>query len=151
MPENPGISRTNAERSLAAALQRRGLSFKQNQLMEGFEFDFWFPEYRLVVEVDGFTHLSGKQQQLDRGKDRVLAEKGLMVLRVANQEVRDDLAGCVSRIESYIKQLKQLKQNKGSINQAWKESLKQVEPVAAKQPKVIASIEDYFLDCEGKE
>jgi very-short-patch-repair endonuclease len=48
-----------------------------------YRLDFYWPELRLAVEVDGSTHRSPARFEADRRRDaRLLTEKGIVVLRV---------------------------------------------------------------------
>jgi leucyl-tRNA synthetase len=48
--------------------------------------DFYCPEKKLVIEVDGKVH--EYQKEFDRHRDIVLKERGLIVLRIKNEELR---------------------------------------------------------------
>jgi len=73
-----------------------GLHFRRQQVIDGFIVDFYCHTASLVVEVDGEVHAA--QADYDVERDRVLARRGLRVLRVSNAEVQRDLAGVLARI-----------------------------------------------------
>ncbi|MHA1545598.1 MAG: endonuclease domain-containing protein [Alphaproteobacteria bacterium] len=52
--------------------------------------DFYFPEPRLAIEVDGSIHLTGHQLKRDRLKDADCATFDITVLRITNAEVFGD-------------------------------------------------------------
>jgi very-short-patch-repair endonuclease len=54
---------------------------------EFFIADFYCAEKKLVVEVDGRIHLY--QQCYDRDRDNIMAQLGLRVLRIQNNELMD--------------------------------------------------------------
>jgi very-short-patch-repair endonuclease len=137
--------RTDAEKILAAALHKKKLMFKHNQTIAGYEVDFWFPDYRLVIEVDGFTHLSAKQLQLDQRKDQALVAEGILVIRISNQQIREHLNDCLNEIENTIRHLKEFRKNKATINNEWKNQLAKINIVEPKPIKKPRSIEEYFL------
>lgn len=144
-------TQTSAERKLAAALRSRKLKFTENQLIEGYEVDFWFPEYQLAVEIDGYHHLSETQRKLDRYKDQFLMEKGALLIRFENQQIRDNLGWCVQEIQAMMAQITALK-SQSSINVEWKAALKMLsfpkpKPVPGKTRET-QSIEDYFLSMD---
>lgn len=142
-------SRTSAEKKLAAALQRKHISFRQNQTIYGYEIDFWLPEYRLIIEVDGYTHLSHQKLCADKHKDQILIGKGLVVLRLKNHQIRENLAECLLEIEATMNNLKALKMDL-NINHQWKDSLKKCNPAPSRQVKKVKSIEEYFLSMDGE-
>ena len=90
---------TPAERLLwdhLRAHRLHGLHFRRQQIIDGFIADFYCHALGLIIEVDGSVH----QQQIgyDAERDRVLAGRGLCILRVTNDEVLHDLAGVLERI-----------------------------------------------------
>jgi very-short-patch-repair endonuclease len=90
---------TEAELILWQHLRRnqlRGFHFRRQQVIDGFIADFYCHAAGLVIEVDGGVH--GEQAGYDEERDRVLAQRGLRVLRIGNDEVRRDLDGVLGRI-----------------------------------------------------
>ena len=73
-----------------------GLHFRRQQVIDGFIVDFYCHGAGLVVEVDGKVHEG--RAAYDRERDRVLAAHGLRVLRIRNQEIRQDLSSVLARI-----------------------------------------------------
>ncbi|WP_368040551.1 endonuclease domain-containing protein [Roseicella sp. DB1501] len=55
----------------------------------------------LVVEIDGNSHNSVKAQARDAKKDKALSLLGWSVLRFSNQEVMENTASVVERIQSF--------------------------------------------------
>jgi len=50
--------------------------------------DFYFPDQRLVVEIDGGYHYFKKGQRAkDRGRQRVIEKSGRRVIRFDNKDV----------------------------------------------------------------
>jgi very-short-patch-repair endonuclease len=90
---------TPAERTLWAHLRNHrmcGLQFRRQQVIDGFIVDFYCHATRLVVEVDGAVH--EQQTDYDVERDRVLAARGLQVLRFTNDEIRSQLSSVIDRI-----------------------------------------------------
>jgi very-short-patch-repair endonuclease len=87
---------TRAERTLAAILS--GLNegalegrFRREWVCgERWIVDFYFPEVRLAVEVDGGYHRSTAQRGWDLFKESGLESAGVTVLRLTNEEVFGD-------------------------------------------------------------
>ena len=75
-----------------------GLHFRRQQVIDGFIVDFYCHAAALVVEVDGPVHQN--QREYDRERDAVLADRGLHLLRVTNEEVASDLARVLKCIAS---------------------------------------------------
>jgi len=74
----------------------RGLHFRRQQIIDGCIVDFYCHAAGLVVEVDGEVHQ--QQAAYDAERDRILSARGLRIVRVRNEEVRQDLSGVLSRI-----------------------------------------------------
>ena len=62
--------------------------------------DFYCPQLRLVIEVDGESHFSEDGRVCDGERTAVLEGYGLTVLRFNNQEVLRNLEGVCQAIET---------------------------------------------------
>lgn len=147
-----GITRTKTEHKLARALKKEQIRFEQNYRLEGYEVDFWVAEAGLVIEVDGFSHLSYTKLGSDQAKDRKLHEKGYTVIRFENQQVYENLAQCVNEIKTLFLKIKFYRQKLDvSLNSAWKEALKpmrqKIQSTETKD-KSQSTVEDYFLSLD---
>ena len=94
-------SMTPAERLLWTHLRANrldGLHFRRQQVIDGFIVDFYCHAAGLVVEVDGPVH--AEQTDYDAERDRVLAARGLLVLRFSNDRVRYELKTVLHEILS---------------------------------------------------
>ncbi len=90
---------TPEERILWAHLRGnrlQGLHFRRQQVIDGFVVDLYCHTASLVVEVDGGIHRT--QIQYDAERDRALAERGLRILRIPNEDVTRDLQAVLARI-----------------------------------------------------
>ncbi|MFN6565968.1 endonuclease domain-containing protein [Dendronalium sp. ChiSLP03b] len=66
-----------------------GLHFRCQQIIDGFVADFYCHAARLVIEVDGKIH--EQQVEYDAECDKVLTGRGLHLLRIKNEQVRQEL------------------------------------------------------------
>lgn len=84
---------TPAERALGEVLNHlnngvlRGRFRREHAVSGKWIVDFFFPEIRLAIEVDGSVHLRRDQQKRDRLKDADCARFDVTVLRLRNHEV----------------------------------------------------------------
>lgn len=141
---------TNAEKKLVKALRAKKLSFYENYLIEDYEVDLWFPEYKLAIEVDGYFHLSEGQRKTDLYKEQVLLSKGIILIRFDNQEIRNNTNQCVTEIIQILAQIHSAKDH-STINFHWKESLRKIKiPNPPPTVQKVKSIEDYFLSIDDK-
>ncbi len=94
---------TAAERALRKELSRRGLCFRQGEIIAGRELDFFLPDCLLAVEVDGLFHLVPEARVQDRTKERLLAGLGIAVIRFSNHEVLTRTRTCGDRVAAYAR------------------------------------------------
>lgn len=87
----PAFTRSKAERAFRAVLKRAGLSLpRANVPLIGFEVDAFWPEQRLVVEIDGYEAHRGRQAfERDRRKAAALEAAGYRVLRVSWRQIKE--------------------------------------------------------------
>jgi very-short-patch-repair endonuclease len=80
---SPGPTRSVAEDRFLSLIRRGGLPLpKANQRVAGLEVDFFWPDQRLIVEIDGYTTHSGPVAfERDRRRDARLVAAGFTVLR----------------------------------------------------------------------
>jgi very-short-patch-repair endonuclease len=81
---------TDSERVLWSRLrgkQLSGVQFYRQKPLGYYIVDFYAPQAKLVVEVDGSQHLEGHQADEDRLRDQYLESVGLRVLRFHSREV----------------------------------------------------------------
>ena len=93
---------TAAEAAAWALLRNRrclGLKFRRQHVIRGFIVDFYCPELRLGVEVDGAVHRDRSQAEYDEARSRALATAGIGVVRISNEQVSE--AGLVALLEPY--------------------------------------------------
>jgi len=90
---------TSSEALLWAAIRGGrldGRKFRRQQPIGPFIVDFYCPEERLVVEVDGKIHES--QQREDADRQEALESLDLRFVRVTHDEVIFDLSSALARI-----------------------------------------------------
>jgi very-short-patch-repair endonuclease len=87
----PRLTRSEAERRLLALIRAANLPVpKTNARVAGFEVDFFWPEARLIVEVDGFAfHGRRKAFERDRRRDMALRDRAFEVIRVTWRQLVD--------------------------------------------------------------
>jgi len=92
---------TNAEAILWAQLQKRqlkGWHFRRQHPVGHFIADFACAKAKLVIEVDGATHGSDREQTRDEKRTAFLESRGWRVLRVWNNDIYDNLDGVMDAI-----------------------------------------------------
>lgn len=75
---------------------RLGFHFRRQQVIDGFIADFYCHAAALAIEVDGKIH--EKQAEYDAERDLILSARGLQLLRIRNEEVRENIEAVLKRI-----------------------------------------------------
>lgn len=94
---------TSAERKPWYALRAHrfeGFGFRRQVPLGKYVLDFVCRDRGLVVEVDGGQHFSASQAARDAVRDRWLNTKGYRVIRIANNEVLNNLPGVLEYLLS---------------------------------------------------
>ena len=95
---------TPAEATLWRALKGRGaggLKFRRQHGIGPFILDFYCPEYRLGIELDGTSH--DYKYEYDEKRTEYLREQGIRLLRFSNQQVFTSLNAVLAEIVSAAK------------------------------------------------
>ena len=85
---------TRAEELLWMCLRNRmlnGLKFRRQHPLGRYIADFYCAEKRLVIELDGSVHHHPDQQAYDQIRQQEIEARGLIVLRLRNEQVESDL------------------------------------------------------------
>lgn len=70
-----------------------GLKFRRQHGIGSYIVDFYCPERRLIIEVDGDVHAAEIQRTKDLNRENYLKSLGLQVVRYTNDEVINNLDG----------------------------------------------------------
>jgi very-short-patch-repair endonuclease len=73
-----------------------GLHFRRQQVIDGFIPDFYCHAAGLVVELDGSVH--DDRLAYDAERDRVLSKRGIRILRIRNERVKQGLSEVLETI-----------------------------------------------------
>ena len=83
--------------------QLDGKKFRRQQSIGPFIVDFYCPEYRLAVELDGEGHLSRTGAEADEKRTDFLKRFNVTVLRFENKDVFENLEGVLDTIRSALR------------------------------------------------
>lgn len=92
---------TTAEAKLWILLKGRQLDdrkFRRQHSVANYILDFYCPEERLAIELDGQGHFEASQAERDRERDLFLAHTGIKVLRFENKWVWDRPLGLLDEV-----------------------------------------------------
>lgn len=82
--------------------QISGFQFYRQRVIEDYIVDFYCPKAKLVVEIDGGQHYSGKEKRNDALRDNRLKDLGLRVLRFSNLDVLQKIEGVLEEVYNYL-------------------------------------------------
>lgn len=70
---------------------------------DAFLSDFFFPDFNLVIEVDGiYWHTLPGRAELDEKRNKQLQEKGYNIIRFTDKDIEDDLINVQDKIRDII-------------------------------------------------
>ena len=100
---------TEAENTLWQAIRGRriaGLKFRRQHPLLGLIFDFYCPEIKLAIEVDGNVHQNIDQKERDNLRTEIVTDHGILVVRFRNSDVTDHLDEILQQIRLISEQRK---------------------------------------------
>ena len=83
---------TTAEALLWKKLRKKrlgGLKFRRQHIIHAFIVDFYCPQAKLVIEVDGSVHYD--QEEYDRERGKFLEDLGHEVIRFRNVQMEEEI------------------------------------------------------------
>jgi very-short-patch-repair endonuclease len=99
--DTPGYTTTRAEDVFLRLCNDHGLPKPQRIAMGGYELDFYWPDARLAIEVDGGAfHRTRRAFHEDRRRDRRLAGLGIQVARVPWRDLTEGELALVEELKA---------------------------------------------------
>jgi|SRR6266568_2277628 len=112
----PPIPQSKLRRAWELPRNRRllGLKFRRQHVVAGFIVDFYCPELRLVLEIDGTQHSDTAQSEYDAARTAQLELRGLRAIRIRNDQLREDaLKALLCRISPAVPPLHEVERGSG--------------------------------------
>jgi len=93
---------TEPEQRLWQILRNKqmGIKFRRQHGIGHYIVDFYCPELKLIIEVDGDSHFSEEDQAYDKVRDDFMLSLDIMTIRLKNDDVMKNIEG----VHQYIKQ-----------------------------------------------
>jgi len=82
-----------------------GYKFRRQYSVENFVVDFYCPELKLAIEVDGDSHYIEDAKLSDRERQIKIETFGIQFLRFTNREIYENLQEALLRLMERIKQI----------------------------------------------
>ena len=98
---------TPEEETLWSRLRRRqvdGLRFRRQRPVGRYIADFYCPDLRLMIEIDGAVHHG--REEYDRNRDEYLAGHGYRVVRFSNDDITYRLNEVIETIRRFSKEIR---------------------------------------------
>ncbi|MGL4758272.1 MAG: endonuclease domain-containing protein [Patescibacteria group bacterium] len=74
------------------------LKFIKQKVISKYIVDFYCPELKLIIELDGLTHESSSEQ--DRIRDNYLSQNGYQIIRIKNSDILNNIDGVYEYLKS---------------------------------------------------
>ena len=84
-------------------LRNYPIRFLRQKVIDNYIVDFYCHNARLIIELDGSQHYDVKGMVYDANRTDHLQSKGLLVVRIPNNEVNQNLRGVCDYIDHIVK------------------------------------------------
>jgi very-short-patch-repair endonuclease len=85
--------------------QTKGTKFRRQYSIDKYVIDFYCPELKLAVEIDGDVHDLPGQKEHDIIRQNYLQEFGIKFIRIRNEELSGNANKAFEKIESEIEKI----------------------------------------------
>jgi len=98
---------TKVEKILWEKLRNRklGLKFRRQHPIDMYILDFYVPEIKFGIELDGSIHNIKENKEYDKERTEYLRSKNIKILRFQNSEIENNLDMVLNKIKEKIKEL----------------------------------------------
>ncbi|MBI4092308.1 MAG: endonuclease domain-containing protein [Candidatus Kerfeldbacteria bacterium] len=99
---------TPAERKLWGHLRKSqflGLKFQRQYGIGPYVLDFFCPEMRLAIEVDGDSHFRPGARAYDRQRQKFIESEDITVVRFLNTDIHENIDGVLEQLHKVITNL----------------------------------------------
>lgn len=79
-----------------------GYKFRRQHSVGKYIVDFYCPEKKLIIELDGWQHKEEDQERYDKERSKFLESLGFKILRFWNNDINDNLNGVILKIEKFL-------------------------------------------------
>ena len=76
--------------------------FYRQKVLGRYIVDFYCAKAKLVIELDGSQHFLNEGMQYDKKRTAFLAQYGLTVVRIANNEINENFRGVCEHIDDIV-------------------------------------------------
>ncbi|MDI6803222.1 MAG: endonuclease domain-containing protein, partial [Bacteroidota bacterium] len=80
-----------------------GVRFRRQFSIGNYIVDFYSPQIKLAIEINGKSHDTETKREYDLNRDENIKQLGINIIRFRNHEVLDEIDNVVRKIEDAIK------------------------------------------------
>ena len=84
--------------------QMKGYDFHRQKPIDNYVVDFFCPKLRLIIEIDGESHLFKGEE--DEKREKRLESLGFHILRFDDLDIKKNMEGVLVSIKKWIKEYK---------------------------------------------
>lgn len=83
--------------------QLDGFRFRRQYSVSEYILDFYCPELKVAIEIDGENHSRTEMKEYDFEREEIIKSFGISILRFTNKEVNDHIDNVLERIRDAFK------------------------------------------------
>ena len=95
-----------------------GYKFRRQYSVGSYVIDFYCPELKLAIEIDGTSHFKERAEYYDRNRQESIEQLGIRFLRFSNMEVYKNRSGVLEVIVDTVRTIRE-PSFKSPLCQAW--------------------------------
>ncbi len=80
----------------------KGYRFRRQASINSFVVDFYCPQLRLAIEIDGDSHCGDKAAYYDDFRQKNIESLGIKVIRFTNNNVYENIDEVIERIKKFL-------------------------------------------------
>ena len=84
----------------------KGTKFRRQYSIDKYILDFYCPEYKLAIEIDGSVHNEPEQKEYDAERQKYLEAFGIKFIHIKNEELSGNANKAFAKIEEIINKIK---------------------------------------------
>ena len=80
----------------------KGCKFRRQYGVSVYTLDFYCPQQRLAIELDGDSHFNPAAERRDEVREQFLKSQNITVLRFTNAEANQNIEEVIGKISKYL-------------------------------------------------
>jgi len=83
----------------------QGYKFRRQYGVGPYVLDFYCPELKLAIEIDGDSHFQAGAEEYDRDRQALIEKLGIRFLRFTNSDVYESLNGVLEKVAHAVQRI----------------------------------------------